>query len=85
MKIHPVLGAVTARIRARSAQIRSVYLARLDQARKDGAVRKGLSSSNLAHAFAAFEPNDKLVLREARQANIALVALVQSSGRGRDH
>ncbi len=74
MKIHPVLDAVTARIRARSAPTRSAYLARLEQARRDGTVRKGLSCTNLAHAFAAFEPKDKLVLREARQANIAIVS-----------
>jgi len=74
MQIHPTLEAVTARIRARSAPSRSAYLTRIEQARQNGAARQGLSSTNLAHAFAAFEPSDKLVLREARQPNIAIVS-----------
>ena len=65
MTLHPTVAAVTDRIRQRSAPTRSAYLARLEQARRAGPVRKGLSCTNLAHTFAASAPNDKAVLREA--------------------
>ena len=74
MTLHPTVAAVTDRIRQRSAPTRSAYLARLEPARRNGPIRKGLSCTNLAHAFAAFEPNDKQVLREARWPNIAIVS-----------
>lgn len=74
MTLHPTVAAVTDRIRQRSAPTRSAYLAQLEQMRKDGPVRKGLSCTNLAHAFAASAPNDKAVLREARWPNIAIVS-----------
>ena len=74
MTLHPTVAAVTDRIRQRSAATRSAYLARLEHARMNGPVRKGLSCTNLAHAFAAFDPNDKSILREARWPNIAIVS-----------
>ena len=74
MTLHPTVAAVTDRIRQRSAPTRSAYLARLEQARRTGPVRKGLSCTNLAHAFAASAPNDKAVLREARWPNLAIVS-----------
>ena len=66
MTLHPTVAAVTDRIRQRSAPTRTAYLARLEPTRRNGPIRKGLSCINLTHAFAAFEPNDKAVLREAR-------------------
>ena len=74
MTLHPTVAAVTDRIRQRSAPTRSAYLTGLEQMRKDGAVRQRLSCTNLAHAFAAFEANDKQVLRAARWPNIAIVS-----------
>ncbi len=74
MTLHPIVAAVTDRIRQRSTATRSAYLARLDQARRDGPTRKGLSCTNLAHTFAASAPDDKAVLREARWPNIAIVS-----------
>ena len=74
MTLHPIVAAVTDRIRQRSTPIRSTYLARLEHARANGPVRKNLSCTNLAHSFAAFEANDKAVLREARWPNIAIVS-----------
>ena len=74
MTLHPTVAAVTDRIRQRSAPTRSAYLAQLEQARRTGPVRKGLSCTNLAHAFAASAPNDKAILREARWPNIAIVS-----------
>ena len=57
--MHPVVLAVTDRIRARSVLIRSAYLAQLDAAaqRKPGAERMGCA--NVAHAFAAMPDGDK--------------------------
>ncbi|MES2949690.1 MAG: phosphogluconate dehydratase [Pseudomonadota bacterium] len=57
--VHPVVLAVTNRIRTRSAATRSAYLAQVDAAsqRKPGAERMGCA--NVAHAFAAMPDNDK--------------------------
>ncbi|MFZ3127256.1 MAG: phosphogluconate dehydratase [Rhodoferax sp.] len=57
--LHPVVEAVTRRIRERSAPARSAYLARLDAAanRPPGAERMGCA--NVAHAFAAMPDGDK--------------------------
>jgi phosphogluconate dehydratase len=74
MSIHPILAAVTARIRQRSKEARAAYLARLEQAKTEGPVRGHLSCTNLAHAFAAFGPHDKCVLREGRLPNIGIVS-----------
>ena len=74
MALHPTIAAVTERIRQRSATSRSAYLARIEQARADGPVRKALSCTNLAHVFAASEPHDKHVLKEARWPNLAIVS-----------
>jgi phosphogluconate dehydratase len=57
--LHPVVEAVTRRIRERSAPTRSKYLAQLDVAanRPPGAERMGCA--NVAHAFAAMPDPDK--------------------------
>ena len=74
MTLYPTVAAVTDRIRQRSAATRSAYLTRLERARANGPVRKGLSCTNLAHTFAASDANDQAVLREARWPNIAIVS-----------
>jgi phosphogluconate dehydratase len=73
MKLHPVLEAVTARIRQRSAPTRASYLARLDEAagRQRGADRMGCA--NVAHAFAALPDKDKFRVVAERAPNIAIV------------
>src|SRR4029079_5289340 len=73
MKLHPVLEAVTQRIRERSAPSRSAYLARIDEAaaRERGADRMGCA--NVAHAFAGIPPNDKFRVIVERAPNIAIV------------
>jgi phosphogluconate dehydratase len=73
MKLHPVLEAVTARIRERSAPTRSAYLARVDEAanRDRGADRMGCA--NVAHAFAALPSNDKFRVVAERAPNIGIV------------
>ena len=73
MKLHPIVEAVTARIRERSQATRSAYLARLALAanRKPGAERLGCA--NVAHAFAALPTNDKLRVVAERAPNIGIV------------
>jgi phosphogluconate dehydratase len=72
--VHPTVQKVTDRICARSRQARAEYLLYVDRAAQKKPVRAGLSCTNFAHGFAAFEPDDKLVLREARQPNIGIVS-----------
>src|SRR5690349_8841532 len=73
MKLHPVVEAVTARIRERSGPSRSAYLARITEAagRERGADRMGCA--NVAHAFAALPANDKLRVVAERAPNIAII------------
>src|SRR6266567_9241081 len=72
--LHPTLLTVTERIRERSASSRAAYLSRVDQWRQDMPVRRNLSCTNLAHGCAAFEPIDKLALREGAEPNLAIVS-----------
>ena len=73
MKLHPVLSAVTERIRKRSAPARSQYLRLLDAAaaRDRGADRLGCA--NVAHAFAGLPANDKLRVVAQKRPNIGIV------------
>ncbi|MGV3493542.1 MAG: phosphogluconate dehydratase [Ramlibacter sp.] len=73
MSLHPVVDAVTRRIRERSAPTRTAYLARLEAAaaRDRGADRMGCA--NVAHAFAALPGNDKFRVVEERAPNIGIV------------
>ena len=74
MEMNKVVADVTERVRLRSRATRRAYLGTVAQARTSGAARGRVSCTNLAHAFAAHAPNDKLVLREVRQPNIAIVS-----------
>ncbi|RZI43250.1 phosphogluconate dehydratase [Herbaspirillum sp. HC18] len=74
MSLHPVLAAVTDRIVRRSHPYRSAYLARLDAARLKGVHRSALACTNLAHGFAAFPANDKLVLKQQKAPSVAIVS-----------
>jgi phosphogluconate dehydratase len=73
MKLHPVLEAVTQRVRERSAPTRSAYLDRIAAAasRDRGADRMGCA--NVAHAFAALPTNDKFRVVEEKSPNIAII------------
>ena len=71
--LHPVIHAVTERIRARSQEHRRAYLEMLSRSRKPGPYRESLGCANLAHASAAMPETDKLALREARQTNLGIV------------
>jgi len=72
--VHPAIRKVTDRIRERSRPTRQAYLAAIERAARSKPTRAGLSCTNFAHGFAAFEPHDKLVLRQARKPNIAIVS-----------
>ena len=72
--LNATIDAVTEIIRRRSENTRAHYLARIDTAIENGPVRKTLSCTNQAHAFAAFPDNDKQILVEMRQPSIAIVS-----------
>ncbi len=74
MAIHPTLEHVTRRIQARSAPTRAAYLQRVDDASRAGPLRGALSCTNLAHGFAAAPAGDKIMLREQRRPNLAIVS-----------
>jgi phosphogluconate dehydratase len=74
MELNRIVAQVTDGIRARSRATRSAYLATVAEARAAGAARGQVSCTNLAHAFAAQAPADKLALRGIRQPNLAIVS-----------
>lgn len=74
MSLHPVVSAVTTRIIERSRPSRTAYLAQAEAARRPGVQRGVLSCTNLAHGFAAFPANDKLLLKEQKKPSIAIVS-----------
>ena len=73
MTLHPVVAAVTDRIRTRSQPGRAAYLRLLDDMarRTRGADRMGCA--NVAHAFAALPASDKLKVVAERAPNLAIV------------
>ncbi len=73
MKPHPVLEAVTQRIRERSAPTRSAYLERIEQAARRDRGADRLGCANVAHAFAGLPPNDKFRVVTERAPNLAIV------------
>ena len=71
--LHPVLAAVTERIRHRSAASRADYLARMAQQRRDGRQRAGLGCANMAHTTAALPVDDRLRIHAERAPHIGVV------------
>ncbi len=71
---HPVIRAVTERIRQRSRAERDAYLQLCADMRGRGPQRGHLSCSNLAHGFAGCSASDKDVIRLQQAANIAMVS-----------
>lgn len=69
-----VLQRTTARIQQRSTQTRRRYLDRVESAIQRGPQREALSCTNIAHAIAASEKNDKLKVIAEHQPNIAIVS-----------
>jgi phosphogluconate dehydratase len=71
--LHPVLAQVTAEISDRSARHRQAYLARMHRAAERGPARQRLGCANLAHGFAAEEPEVKRELRAKVKPNVGIV------------
>lgn len=74
MSLHPVIAAVTDRIRQRSAASRAAYLAGIEQARRREPSRERLSCGNLAHAFAACGALDKQRLAGPDSPNLGIIS-----------
>jgi phosphogluconate dehydratase len=72
MPLDDRIHAVTARIEARSADLRRAYLERMRRAAEDGPARAHLSCGNQAHAYAAMG-EDKPALAGGRAPNIGIV------------
>ncbi|MDR0259052.1 MAG: dihydroxy-acid dehydratase, partial [Comamonas sp.] len=73
MQIHPVLQAVTDRIRAKSAATRSDYLAQLDAMAQRPPQMRSMGCANVAHAVAGVPANDKLRIVEVKGPNVGIV------------
>ena len=71
--LHPVIQQVTTRITERSKNLRTAYLARIDQFRGRPTRRSTLSCANQAHANAAADSKTKIWLNEAQKPNIGIV------------
>lgn len=61
--MNPTLTRVTRRIIARSAPTRTAYLQRISAAKENTVHRSQLACGNLAHGFAACQPDDKAALK----------------------
>ena len=71
---HPVVAEVTARIVECSTAGRAEYLRRIRTAGDAGPARGRLGCANLAHGFAAAEPDGKQALRGHVKPNLAIVS-----------
>ena len=72
--VHPVVAAVTDRIRRRSAASRRSYLAMIGaEAHANHPRRSALGCANQAHGFAACGPDVKVALRGRSQAQLGVI------------
>ncbi|WP_414164052.1 phosphogluconate dehydratase [Superficieibacter sp. BNK-5] len=71
--MNPDLLRVTKRIIERSHKTRSAYLDRIDAAKSSTVQRSTLACGNLAHGFAACQPDDKASLKSMLRNNIAII------------
>ncbi len=71
--INPTLSRVTQRIIDRSQASRAAYLARIEAARAQTVHRAQLACGNLAHGFAACQPDDKASLKNMVRSDIAII------------
>ena len=76
--MHPIVEAVTERIIKRSKKSRQEYLQLINseaERLQQQPARHGMSCTNLAHAIAAEEHDEKVILKQShRAANIAIVS-----------
>jgi phosphogluconate dehydratase len=73
LPLNPCVREVTERIRDRSREERTAYLARTTSDAAEGPTRARLSCTNLAHGFAAAAFGDKDALKQLRWPNLAIV------------
>ncbi|MGF6193253.1 phosphogluconate dehydratase [Serratia sp. 2723] len=71
--INNTLAQVTQRIIERSKASRTAYLARINKARAQTVHRSQLACGNLAHGFAACQPDDKAALKNMVRSDIAII------------
>ncbi len=71
--INDTLARVTQRIIERSKESRTAYLARIGAARTQTVHRSQLACGNLAHGFAACQPEDKTALKNMVRSDIAII------------
>lgn len=71
--MNPQMLRVTNRIIERSRETRSAYLERIEQAKTNTVHRSQLACGNLAHGFAACQPEDKAALKSMLRNNIAII------------
>lgn len=71
--INDTLARVTQRIIERSKESRAAYLARINEARTQTVHRSQLACGNLAHGFAACQPDDKVALKNMVRSDIAII------------
>lgn len=72
--MNTIIQEVTQRIEERSKKTRAEYLAKIENARRQGPLRGALSCGNLAHGFAACGKEEKADLTSMTKANIAIVS-----------
>ncbi|MCA1772346.1 MAG: dihydroxy-acid dehydratase, partial [Halomonas sp.] len=72
--LNPTVAEVTQRIRERSAERRALYEQRMADQHKRGVHRGELSCGNLAHGFAACNPQDKDSLKLMNSANLGIIS-----------
>ena len=72
--MNPIVENVTQAIIERSRTLRTQYLADMKQAELKGPHRGSLSCGNLAHGFAACQPQEKQALKLMDEANIGIVS-----------
>ncbi|MBF7981326.1 MULTISPECIES: phosphogluconate dehydratase [Rahnella] len=71
--INETVSRVTQRIIERSSPTREAYLARMESARSKTVHRAQLACGNLAHGFAACQPDDKNALKNMVRSDIAII------------
>ncbi|MDR3432434.1 MAG: phosphogluconate dehydratase [Rouxiella aceris] len=71
--VNETLSRVTQRIIDRSKASRTAYLARMEAARSQRVHRAQLACGNLAHGFAACQPDDKNALKNMVHSDIAII------------
>ncbi len=71
--MNPDLLRVTRRVIERSRPTRKAYLARIENAKSSKVQRSQLACGNLAHGFAACQPDDKASLKSMLRNNIGII------------